>query len=201
MMIKHYSYDQIEIAAYQEAKSGKAFCGDAHLVIKTEEYLVCAVIDGLGSGEWANHSAEAAMSIIKDTHDKSVEEIVQACNLKMVNKRGVVLTIVKVDFERQELWYCNVGNIGFVLYQPDKTMVQPFPVRGYLSGRMQKVSSTCYRFQPGSAFVMYSDGVVVRPSNKMMLTMNSPSSQIDKFVEVYGREAKDDITLVIGQFR
>ncbi|WP_088105704.1 PP2C family serine/threonine-protein phosphatase [Halalkalibacter urbisdiaboli] len=200
-MIKNYEHDQIDIVAFQEAKSGKSYCGDAHIVIKEQDYIVCAVIDGLGSGEWANHSAETATKVIKNEHDKDVEQIVEACNRALFNKRGVVLTIIKVDLKQHTLCYCNVGNVGFVLYQPDGTTVQPIPVRGYLSGRMQKISSKCYQIYRGTSFVLYSDGVKKPPSNKLMLEMKSPENQINEYVTEYQALSNDDLTLLIGKFK
>ncbi|KMJ55858.1 indirect negative regulator of sigma-B activity [Bacillus sp. LL01] len=197
-MINFYEHKNLEIAAVQQAKPGNIHCGDAHVVVEEKDFTICAVVDGLGSGEGASESAVAAIKIIKDNRFLDVEEIVKTCNEAMVNKRGAVLTLVKVDFVKKELNYCNFGNIGFVMYYPDGTTIQPIPLRGYLSGRKAVIKSKSFSYKEGSIFMLYSDGVKIPFSKKNLLTIDSLKKEFTDLLTL-DRFAIDDVTLLVGK--
>lgn len=197
-MITYYSDEKLEVAVFEQAKPGKSLSGDAYTVIQTKDYAICAVVDGLGSGEAAYQSAKAAIDMIQIYQDLNVDEIVYACNDALVNKRGAVLTVIKVNYLKQEVSYCNHGNIGFVMYQSDGTTVQPVPIRGYLSGKNQSVKTSSFPFYSGSAFALYSDGLKKRPDKDLLLQMETPRSEVES---LFTKEnyAVDDVTILIGK--
>lgn len=197
-MITFYENGKVEVAILEQAKPGKSCSGDAHTVIHTDHYTVCAVVDGLGSGEGALQSAEAAVEAICASHHESVQQIVEACNMALFNKRGAVMTILKVDYAKHEVCYSNVGNIGFVMYFPDGTTIQPIPARGYLSGKKESITSHCFPYQSGSAFLLYSDGIKNPPSKKLLMKMNSPRAAVEDLFPKDGY-AIDDVTLLVGK--
>ncbi len=151
-MITYYENGKMEVAIMEQAKPGKVCCGDAHTVIHTDDYTICAVVDGLGSGEGALQSANAAVEVINTFHGESVQQIVEACNRALLHKRGAVMTIIKVDYSKGEVCYSNFGNIGFVMHLPDGKTIQPIPSRGYLSGKKQKITSHCFPYESGVRF-------------------------------------------------
>jgi negative regulator of sigma-B (phosphoserine phosphatase) len=63
-MFAYFNDDQMELAAIEQAKPGESCSGDAYTVIQKKDFTVCAVIDGLGSGEGALQSAKAAVGAI-----------------------------------------------------------------------------------------------------------------------------------------
>ena len=67
--------------------------------------FICALADGLGSGEFAKDSADAVMEEIENYADESIETIVKKCNEVLVKKRGVVLGIIKLDFTTKIYFY------------------------------------------------------------------------------------------------
>lgn len=197
-MITYYEDGKVDVAILEQAKPGKTCCGDAHTVIHTEHYTVCAVVDGLGSGEGAYQSANAAIEIIEALHYKSVEQMVEACNQALLHKRGAVMTIIKVDYAKFEVSYSNFGNISFVMHLPDGTTIQPIPSRGYLSGKKTRITSQRFPYQSGSAFLLYSDGIKKPPSKKMLLKMDSPRMATEELFPKDGY-ALDDVTLLVGK--
>ncbi|WP_100374542.1 PP2C family serine/threonine-protein phosphatase [Bacillus sp. FJAT-45037] len=197
-MVSVYEQKSVEIVVVEQAKPGNIHSGDAHVVIQEDNYTICAVVDGLGSGVEASESALAAIDVIENYHREGVQDIVNRCNKVMVNKRGIVMTILKFDFIKRELTYSNVGNITFVLYQPDGTRVQPIPMRGYLSGRKNNITSKNIRYQEGSAFMLYSDGVKIPFTKNMLLSMHSPKEDVKKML-TDGSFEVDDVTLLVGK--
>ncbi|ARK28620.1 SpoIIE family protein phosphatase [Halalkalibacter krulwichiae] len=141
-----------------------------------------------------------AAGVIRSLHRLDVAQLVKACNDVLVNHRGVVLTIIKVDYNRQLIDYCNFGNIGFILYLPDGTTFEPIPARGYLSGKKQVIKSSTYRFYQGAVFLLYSDGLKRRPAKERLLRMTSPTVGLENLLEKENY-AIDDVTILIGRFK
>ncbi|MCM3714666.1 protein phosphatase 2C domain-containing protein [Halalkalibacter oceani] len=197
-MISYYDDGKIEVAILEQAKPGKTCCGDAHTVIHTEDYTVCAVADGLGSGEGALQSAKAAIETIEMNHHATVEEMMEACNESLLFMRGAVMTIIKVDYVQSEICYSNVGNIGFIFHFPDGKTIQPIPSRGYLSGKKQTIKSQCFKYQKGSAFLLFSDGIQNPPPKHLLLKMASPKKVANELFPADGY-AIDDVTLLVGK--
>lgn len=78
-------------------------CGDSFFIKTTEEYLICALADGLGSGERANESSAAISSLVEKNDDKDVEDLMKLCNEELRDKRGATVSILKVDFKKESL--------------------------------------------------------------------------------------------------
>ncbi|WP_017729383.1 PP2C family serine/threonine-protein phosphatase [Halalkalibacterium ligniniphilum] len=197
-MMTFFENDKLEIAALQKAKLGKSCCGDAYVVIREESYALCAVVDGLGSGEGASKSALKAVRMIEAHHDKDVRTIVEKCNAALTSMRGVVLTVVKFDFTKQELCYSNIGNIRFVLHSPDGTSLEPLPVRGYLSGRKQNITMKRFPYKHGSAFMLHSDGIQAPPKKTFLMKMESPKEMPNELISTFDNPS-DDMTILVGK--
>ncbi|WP_332698025.1 PP2C family serine/threonine-protein phosphatase [Halalkalibacter lacteus] len=197
-MVTFYNSEKIEVAAFEQAKQGNSCCGDAHSVIHADDYTVCAVADGLGSGEQALDAALAAIGEIQRYHGLTVGQMVEACNDALHNKRGAVLTVLKIDYKKQEISYCNYGNIGFVMYLPDGKTIQPIPSRGYLSGKKTNFKSSSFPYMKGSSFLLYSDGVKKRPAKDTLVQMTSPR-EASSYLFSNNELVSDDVTMLVGK--
>ncbi|RQW18434.1 indirect negative regulator of sigma-B activity [Bacillus sp. C1-1] len=198
-MVTLYKDQHIDVATVQKTKPGNKVCGDGHIVFQSSAYTICAVIDGLGSGKGAHLSAEKAIRAIQDHHDEEAEQILERCNQYLANERGAVITLLRIDYKASTVTYSNFGNIGFILYHPDGTVEQPMPKRGYLCGRVQKLSSEQFRYKPGSSFIMYSDGVEQLP--KVREYSATAKAVSEKLLNGKFYSQKDDATLMIGNFK
>lgn len=200
-MVMFKEDDHIQVAVLERSKNDGEFCGDAHAIINTDTYVVCAVIDGLGSGEGASESAQAAIQIVKECHELPVKAIVEKCNRVLLNKRGAVVTVVKLVFEDRRISYSNFGNIGFTMYNPNGTTVQPLPTRGYLCGRNENIRESHFQYDEGTIFVLYSDGVVSPPSKLTLLHVNDLRENDDRIFNEARYVDNDDVTLLIGKLK
>ncbi|UTW70486.1 hypothetical protein KHA80_08850 [Anaerobacillus sp. HL2] len=113
-MINTQKFNYAEVASYQVAKEKNLWCGDSFFYLETEHYFICAVSDGLGSGMIAHTSSKIVMSYIRKNHDQDLTELMSECNDLLINKRGVVLSIIKVDYLNKEISYSNMGNINCI---------------------------------------------------------------------------------------
>ncbi|KGA96208.1 indirect negative regulator of sigma-B activity [Alkalihalobacillus alcalophilus ATCC 27647 = CGMCC 1.3604] len=197
-MITFYENKNLEVAAFQQAKENMAYCGDGHLVITEEDYAVCAVVDGLGSGKGAYESADVVIKEVERNHHLSPNDIVNACNKRLLGKRGAVITLMKIDFKHNVVYYSNYGNVSFVLYYPNGKIIQPIPKRGYLSGRQERIELERYPYEEGSTFIVYTDGVKKPPAKERLVGLNKVKEEANA---LFGGAIfeQDDVTLLIGK--
>ncbi|MFJ7756441.1 SpoIIE family protein phosphatase [Peribacillus muralis] len=189
---------RIEILASQSSKNGMVYCGDDYFFLHTEEYFICVLADGLGSGKYAYESSHAVIEEVKRNHELDVESLMAVCNQVLIDKRGAAVSILKIFYEKNEFVYSSVGNIRFFLYNPkvDK-LVYPLPVTGYLSGRKQKYRTERYKYEPNAKFILHSDGLELKGA-KSFLKRQAPIDLNAKAILESSPATADDTTFILG---
>ncbi|WP_070121633.1 PP2C family serine/threonine-protein phosphatase [Bacillus marinisedimentorum] len=197
-MISHKKYDKVDLYAHQSAKTGKDACGDSYYIKETKDYFLCALADGLGSGMEARVSSQAAISAIRDHADEDVQSLMNRANKSLYNKRGAVLGLLKVYYEKRELEYACVGNIRFVMYSPGGKITHPLPKSGYLSGKPASFRVQRFPYEPDSSFLMHSDGLEIRSIKNIVWELRSIKAASQKIRQLIDKP-KDDVTFLIGK--
>jgi negative regulator of sigma-B (phosphoserine phosphatase) len=72
--------ENVEAYVFQEAKVGNRVCGDSYYLHSGENFLLCAIADGLGNGPHANLSAQVVPNILKEYSHESIDELLSRCN-------------------------------------------------------------------------------------------------------------------------
>ncbi|MFA9556657.1 PP2C family serine/threonine-protein phosphatase [Evansella sp. AB-rgal1] len=198
-MIENHHLNGAIVSTYQTAKKGNWCSGDSVFTVSTEEYVLIAVADGLGSGEEALEASSAAIEEIKSHHHLDVSTIMKMCNQVLTSKRGTVLGVLKIYLAEKEMEYCNVGNIGCIFYTPSGKLDRPIPSRGYLSGKKQVFRIQRTSFEKGMTFLLYSDGLKFSPSfHTHFVELSSPEVAISQLTDEM-QDTNDDTTIVIGK--
>lgn len=197
-MLKLESNGHIQALAYQIQKEGNTCNGDSFYFKATEDYFICVVADGLGSGEGAHASSNAIREVVEKYHYEEVEVLMNHCNQVLKDKRGATVGILKVDFNQKKFTYCSVGNIEFLLHCPSGNFIYPIPVLGYLSGRPQKYRVQTYSYEEGAKFIIHSDGIAI-PGIKKILSGSKMVEDIAYHLEKYTKTGADDLTYIVGQ--
>ncbi|ADU28635.1 SpoIIE family protein phosphatase [Evansella cellulosilytica] len=198
-MIQHHKLNGVEISTYTKAKKGNWCSGDSFYTNETEDYIICAIADGLGSGEDARESSSAAINLITEYHRLELDDLMAMCNNVLWNKRGAVVAILKIYKHDRSIVYCNVGNIGCHFYTPSGKLTRPIPSRGYLSGKKQKFRIQRMNFEQGMSFVLYSDGLLFTPFfHSYFSNLDSPKGAIEQVLQTM-ENSDDDTTIVIGK--
>ncbi|MDQ0233612.1 PP2C family serine/threonine-protein phosphatase [Metabacillus malikii] len=197
-MIIQESNDFVHTLAFQIPKQGKICCGDSFYINATEDYLICALADGLGSGEYANESSSAICTLVEENHHEDVEVLIDLCNKVLRNKRGATVSILKVDFKSKKFTYSSVGNIRFVFSLPSGSYIYPIPILGYLSGKPQKYRTQTYSYERGSKFIIHTDGLVL-PAVKELLNQSHSVEELSQSLSKYTKVGNDDLTYIVGQ--
>lgn len=195
--MKIISDDKVEMYVYQEAKTGNLESGDTYYIDKNDDYLICAIADGLGNGPVAKESADIMPEILKKYPEEDIDSLLLRCNELMFQKRGAAVAIVKVDFKLQTISYSCVGNIKFYMYQSatDK-MIYPLPVMGYLSGRKQKLHTQTYPYNKNDLFLLHSDGVNMKSPKATIKQAANANCLYKSVLNII--EHGDDATFIAG---
>ncbi|WP_373562398.1 SpoIIE family protein phosphatase [Halobacillus litoralis] len=188
--------ERVELSVFQKAKKGNYYCGDSYFYRETDDAFLCALADGLGSGEMAMESSKAVMEIIEDHPSLSVEALVKKCNEVLVGKRGVVLGILKIDYSGMTYSYSSIGNIGVITVDPDGTRHRNIPLAGYLSGYSRSLRVTHGKIQKGMIFLMFSDGVNDRRLSAKLTHVRNAEEITTLYKNLYGQNREDDTTLI-----
>lgn len=186
----------VEAYVYQEAKYGNRESGDTYFIHTEEDYFICAIADGLGSGPIARQSAQIIPKVLAVHHHESIDELLSRCNEHMVQKRGAAVAIVKANYKQKTIQYSCVGNVRFYMLRERVEMIYPLPVMGYLSGRPQKLRTQEYEYRKGDLFFLHSDGVTLK-SPKASLTKSSGSYDLYRNI-VQSIDYEDDATFIAG---
>jgi phosphoserine phosphatase RsbX len=189
--------EKIELIVHQSSKQGRTECGDSYYFTATDDYFVCVLADGLGSGRYAREASEAVVSVVKENHHKDVETLMKECNNALMQKRGAAVAIFKVYFQSREFVYSCVGNIRFFLYSPSGKLTYPLPVTGYLSGRPQVFQTQRFFYEPNSKFLVYSDGLNIQGTKSLLKSCIPVETVANEIIANY-MTTSDDTTFIVG---
>ncbi len=194
--------EKVHVSVFQKAKRGNAFCGDSYFYTETDHHFICALADGLGSGEYARESSQAVINVIEENYHVSVDELVHKANQILSNKRGVVLGILQIDFNAEVYSFSSIGNIGLVTVTKDRKRVRNIPNSGYLAGYKCPIKVVNYKLQKGTNFIMFSDGVQSKELSQCFLINTSVDSITKTYEQITdkNRSWQDDTTLIAMRY-
>jgi phosphoserine phosphatase RsbX len=187
----------VDVSVFQKAKKGKYHCGDSYFYKETEKEFVCAIADGLGSGEFAKESSQIVIDIIRDNSSTRIENLIEKCNEQLQGKRGVVLGVLKIDFMSGTYSFSSIGNICIMTISDDKKRKRNIPNAGYLAGYHRPFKVVQETLDDKMNFVMFSDGVSDKELSKKYLT-NQDVTTITKTFEYISEPDRDDDTTLIA---
>ena len=191
---------KVEVSVFQKAKKGNYLCGDSYFYTETENEFVCALADGLGSGEFAKESSQIVINIIRDNIGATVEELVKICNARLMGKRGVVLGILRMDYRTKISAFSSIGNIGIMSITTDRKKKRTIPNAGYLAGYHRPFKVMTQKLEPGMTFVIFSDGVLDKELSQHFF-MNKDVRCITKAYEQTSDKIRmDDTTLIAVRY-
>jgi negative regulator of sigma-B (phosphoserine phosphatase) len=197
-VIETKQYNKTLLSIVQQCKKGQPVCGDAYFTEETEDYLIIAIADGLGSGSEAKEVADRATRCFQDHHHLDVKELILLCNQHLHHTRGAVVGVMKLDFRSSTIAYAGIGNIQFMLCPENQKAVRPFSKPGYLNGRPIQVLQQQIPYLKGTPFIMFSDGLDVKQHiNQNVNIYEDTDTLIHKVAdELVG--INDDLTFIVG---
>ncbi|KGX90581.1 indirect negative regulator of sigma-B activity [Pontibacillus halophilus JSM 076056 = DSM 19796] len=186
---------KMDISVFQKPKKGNYYCGDSFIYKESDDSFICALADGLGSGEYARESSQAIMDLIEEEEDLSIDALVRRSNEVLMKKRGAVLGVLRIDFANESYSYTSIGNIGIIMVTPDGEKKRNIPSAGYLSGYPRPYKVLHNVLIPGTKFFMFSDGVSERGLTKSLVS-NNLDHIVDTVKVKQEQDLHDDSTFI-----
>lgn len=174
--------------------------GDDAIFLRTDDALVVAVVDGLGHGPAAHEAAATAIATLHAQASQSPETILQECGKAVIDTRGAVMAVARIDLTRREIAYAGLGDINTRIYRPhDSYRFSSRP--GFLGKRDQqvvKVHAESIPLRAGDVFLMFSDGILTRMdlAEEFQLLREHPVLVAEHVMERFRRTTDDAIVLV-----
>lgn len=180
----------------QQAIQGEALCGDAYCVIEREDFVLAAVVDGLGHGPEAHEAAQKAIATIEQQPELPVEVLLEACHKALRGTRGAVAAIARIDRKQQVLTYAGLGNIETRLVGADKVR-RPVSLNGIVGYESRTFRVEEFPFLAGDLLVMHSDGISDRfPMTSAARTLE-PQMLAMRLAHAHGRPNDDQLLLLL----
>jgi negative regulator of sigma-B (phosphoserine phosphatase) len=192
---------KVQAAVFQKAKKGNYHCGDSYFYLETDDEFLCAIADGLGSGEYAKESSQIVIDIIRENMDQPIEKIIKICNEQLFGKRGVVLGILKMNFHSSVYSFSSIGNIGIVVVDQNRKKKRNIPSSGYLAGYPRKFKVVQEKLEPNMNFIMFSDGITDKDLSEMSVYGKNVENIIQTFEYRSNPERDDDTTLIVMHYK
>ncbi|GAA0311411.1 phosphoserine phosphatase RsbX [Gracilibacillus halotolerans] len=187
---------RVEVSVFQKPKKGNYYCGDSYFYLETNHTFICALADGLGSGEFAKESSQLVVETIKKYYKEPIKQILRRCNEQLLGKRGVVLGILQMDFESDEYYYTSIGKISLITVTEDSIKTRNIPQAGYLTGYERPYKIVRNKLKSGMTFVLFSDGVTSEDISSMPIVGEDMESITNSFAELYTGDLEDDTTII-----
>lgn len=191
---------KVQVAIYQKAKQNNYHCGDSYFYTETKEEFVCALADGLGSGEFAKESSQAVIDIIRSNIHATVEQLVKKSNEQLQGKRGVVLGILKINFNARSYSFSSIGNIGVMTITKSHKKKRNIPYAGYLAGYHRPFKVVQEKLEPNMNFIMFSDGVLDRDLSQRYFLYQDVQEITQAFAVAADGAREDDTTLIAMRY-
>ncbi|OZU89202.1 indirect negative regulator of sigma-B activity [Virgibacillus indicus] len=192
---------KVDVSVFQKAKKGNYYCGDSYFYNETQDEFICAIADGLGSGEFAKESSQIVIDIIRSNIYATVEQLVKKCNEKLFGKRGVVLGILKLNFKKQMYSFSSIGNIGVMTVTKNQKKKRNIPNAGYLAGYHRPFKVVEEKLEPATNFIMFSDGVSDKELSQNYLMRKNVQDATKAFEMTSAQIREDDTTLIVMRYK
>lgn len=193
--------EKIAVATYQKPKKGNTFCGDSYFYHEIDNKFICALADGLGSGEFAEESSKTVINVVKNNPDISDKELAKLCTKELMGQRGVVLGILIIDYNTDIFRFLSIGNIGLRTITSMKKKNRNIPNSGYLGGYQREFKEMKGTAEPDMKFILFSDGVADKELTLDYFLNSNVDQMISTFESTIEMPRSDDTTLIAIKYK
>jgi anti-sigma regulatory factor (Ser/Thr protein kinase) len=181
------------------AKPGGLYNGDRWAMRRVGGATLLLAVDGLGHGEHAAETSDAAVAAFEAHPALSPADGVQAIHAALRNTRGVAVGVVELDSAKEVARYAGVGNIAGVILSADggKSLVSH---HGTAGGKVRRIKEFTYPWPRGAILILHSDGLSRRwgLNDYPGLLPRHPSLIAGVLYRDFAR-GTDDVTVVVAR--
>ncbi len=180
---------------------GEQECGDQYGHWQCAGKVVLALADGLGHGPEAAHAAKLAIHTVGEHLSHNCEQLFEVCNDALTSTRGVALSIVIVDTEKNQIEVASVGNIRTRLLGEVKDF-HFGGARGIVGAGYRNLLPETASLRNEELIVMFSDGMEELANIRQLLPNNATTEEIQhsalELIKAFGRH-DDDVSALVYQ--
>jgi hypothetical protein len=189
----------IEWSVAEEPLPGQKQSGDRCIVKNACNGALLAVVDGIGHGQDAAHSAEMAVGTINGSDSRSPISLLRRCQQRLQGTRGAVLSIAWFNPTDDTMTWLGVGNVAGVLLRREAYGVarQEFLLlrAGTVGAQLPYVSASVLPVNYGDTLIFATDGI--RGGFADNLNINASTQEIARnIIERNWRKIDDALVLV-----
>jgi serine/threonine protein phosphatase PrpC len=133
--------------------------GDAFFIKRWKQYILIAVIDGLGHGQFAHRASITALSYLEKHYDQQLQDIFRGVGRACRSTRGIVMAMARFDWMDGKVVIGGIGNIEIRIFENG---VDPGIVskRGIIGGASPVPLIKEFPWDEKAVMIMHSDGIV-----------------------------------------
>lgn len=146
------------LGGWTRPRPGEDQNGDAYYCGRHGGRLLLAAVDGLGHGRGAAEATAAALEVLDAWEGEPLADLFHGLHDSLRATRGAVVGAVVLDEAGGKFEYSGVGNVEIRVIGGESP-VRPIPTNGTLGARLSQVRVWAHRYQPGTTFVLATDGL------------------------------------------
>jgi serine phosphatase RsbU (regulator of sigma subunit) len=189
----------VEWSVASRPMRGERVCGDLHLVTRSDDTTLLAVIDGIGHGGEAAAAAQAAVKVLREHAKESAASLIERCHKALIHTRGVVMTLATVQGADNSLTWLGVGNVEGRLLRADTSAThrrESVLLRGGLVGyQLPPLQASVLPVAVGDLLIFTTDGIEPTFENAVRLG-EAPARIAAAILERHNKESDDALVLV-----
>jgi negative regulator of sigma-B (phosphoserine phosphatase) len=188
----------MKFGVFSRPKHKRDVSGDAYTIQERDEFIVVAVVDGLGSGEEAAKASRTAVEQVERDCALPLMEILRRCHRALRNTRGAVMGLLRVEPAVGQMRYVGVGNVG--IYVLSQEPFHPISYNGIVGYRLPRVHEFVGAYHPGDTLVFYTDGVDLRfhGDAPLLRRVEDPQKLAEAIARRYGKD-NDDVCVLVAR--
>lgn len=190
---------RIEVGALSLPLAGEEESGDGWAVATDENGANLMGVDGLGHGPIAAEAALAAITSLEKSPSAEPARVIDNAHNVMRATRGAALAAARIDFERDEVRFAGIGNIGACVYDDEGVRRQLVSHNGIVGNNMRKVQEFTVPCAPGALCILHSDGLSTQWSLESYpgLQARHPALIASVLMRDFARARDDAMVLVV----
>lgn len=171
--------------------------GDGYIVRHNHTEMV-GVVDALGHGEEAHRSTVEVKEFIEGNHSFSVDKLITGIHEQLKGKRGVSLSLMKINYKANQIEFSGVGDVTTRIYVPSEDKpICPLTHDGIVGENLRNVKINRFELIPNSIIVMFSDGVSHALNVPVSMHNLCAMDLVHELMQKYGKST-DDRTLLVA---
>jgi phosphoserine phosphatase RsbX len=192
----------IEWGVAEETLPGQKQSGDRFVVKDAPDGALLAVVDGIGHGKDAAHSAEIAVGALNGSDIRSPISLLRRCQQRLQGTRGAVLSVAWFNPTDDTMTWLGVGNVAGVLLRREAYGIarqESLLLRaGTVGDQLPYVSASMLPVSYGDTLIFATDGI--RGGFADNLNINASTQEIARNIIASHWRKLDDALVLVARY-